>query len=95
MRMDDSLRLAGLTGNLTNVWGGVKNMQRATANDVGSIGPSTLGTLGSVATAIAPAFNGYGAATSAGTQQSGVPAWDAALQRAPAYRPGGINFGSR
>lgn len=95
MRMDDSLRMAALTGDLANVWGGVKNMQRATTNDVNGVTPPAYGALGSIASSLAPmvASSGFGAGSTA-APASGVPAWDAALQRTPAWR-GGINFGSR
>lgn len=90
MQMDDSLRMAGLTGNLANVWGGVKNMHRATENDVNSVTPPGYGALGSIASNIAPvvARSSFGRTTG---MEGGIPPNPYAASR---YRPG-INFGSR
>jgi hypothetical protein len=95
MRMDDSLRMAGLTGNLANVWGGVKNMHRAAGLDAGSVGPGTLGQLGTIASAVAPATAGFGQTATTG-MEGGIPAnpyatgpYKAGMRR----QPSGINFG--
>jgi hypothetical protein len=94
MRMDDSLRMAGLTGDLANVWGGVKNMHRATGLDVQGVTPPAYGALGSIASSIAaPAVANYGQQSApTGTYPPNPYATGPYAQKS---RTAGINFGGR
>lgn len=86
--MDDSLSMANLAGQQQNLFGGLKNLDRATGLDAQSVTEPGYGNLGRVATALGGAMAGSGY----GQQQDtiGVPA-------NPYYKKpvAGINFGSR
>lgn len=63
---EDSLSMAGLAGNLQNLWGRNRNLARATTNDAGAVEMPMYGNLGRVATAVggAMAAGGYGSGAS-------------------------------
>lgn len=98
MRLDDSLRMADLAGEMSSLWGGARNVASASGLDARSVQPGALGALGQVASAIAPAVGSAGQSTNMPGDTIGVPAnpyatgpYRAGMQ----LRPGaaGINFG--
>lgn len=97
LQFDDSLRFAGLSGDLQNIWGSARNMARANTLEAQGVEPPAYGALGTIASSIAPAMGGFGARTAGGATAavpSGIDAWDAAYMRAPQVKAG-INFGGR
>jgi hypothetical protein len=74
LRMDDSLSMSRLAGNLSNTWGAANNMGRARGAAAGAVEPPGYGALGTLATAVggAMAKNGYGQ-TMAGRTSSATP----------------------
>jgi hypothetical protein len=85
LRMDDSLSMAKMAGNLGHMWGGTKNLAGANSLDAQNVQEPVYGGLGKIATAMGGAMSsgGYGQAQGA---------------LANPYNRGGfagINFGAR
>lgn len=86
LQQDDSLSMAGLAGDLQNLWGTNRNMAQATGLDVQGVQTPMYGSLGKIATAVGGSMaGGYG-----------QPSQTGAVPPNPMYRaPSGINFGGR
>lgn len=89
LRMDDSLSMARMAGDLGNLWGSTRNMASANGLEAQSVEQPGYGNLGKVASAL-----GNGMAASGYGQEDpsmAVPP----NPNVPRRRPAGINFGGR
>jgi hypothetical protein len=66
LRMDDSLSMANLAGNLQDLWGTTRNMAGANSLDAQSVRPPAYGSLGKIATAAGGAMGSYGQTSGGG-----------------------------
>lgn len=92
MRLDDSLRMAALSGDLENVWGGARNIARSNSLDAQAVQEPGYGALGSIASAI-----GTGMGMRAMNTPTATPGVPPNPYVTGPYRtaPAGINFGGR
>lgn len=97
LRMDDSLSMARMAGELGSTWGTARNMGRARGMAAQGVEEPGYGNLGRIASAVGGGMAQAGFGQPAGTDmtRSGVSAWDNALARTPRWSATGINFGGR
>lgn len=94
LQLEDGLSMAGLSGNLQNLWGTRRNIGRAAGMDAQNVQEPGYGALGRIASAVGGgmAASGYGSAVDTG---AGISPPNPYATGPYAMKPAGINFGGR